>query len=242
MEPSSSTDLVGSAQRLRRSFMLALSFASALWLLKVADSLLDLQLVRFGIYPRTLEGLWGILWAPWIHGSFAHAFANTGPIIVLGTALVYGYPRAARIALPAIYLGSGIGVWLFARSAYHIGASGLAFGMMFFVFTIGALRWDKRAIALSLIVFLLYGGMIWGIFPSAPDISFEYHFFGAVVGVAMAVLLKNRDPAPPEKRYSWEDSDDEADEWTELFPPEPGLEQTQPPKPPPDEAKPRRLH
>jgi membrane associated rhomboid family serine protease len=104
-----------------------------------------------------------------------------------------------------VYAGSGLGVWLFARDASHIGASGLTFGMMFFVFTVGALRWDRRAIALSLIVFFLYGGMIWGIFPYDPQISYESHFFGAVIGVVLAVLLKNHDPAPPRKRYSWEE-------------------------------------
>jgi membrane associated rhomboid family serine protease len=215
------------AQPLRRPFRLALSFAVLLWLVRVTDSLLGLDLVRFGVHPRTLDGLWGILWAPLIHGSFSHVFANTAPLIVLGTGLLYGYPRAARMALPAIYLGSGLGVWLFGRSAFHIGASGLTFGMMFFVFTIGALRWDKKAIALSLIVFFLYGGMIWGIFPTNPDISFESHFFGAVLGVAMAVLLKNKDPAPPRKQYSWEqereDDEDDPNELMDLFPPQPEI-------------------
>ena len=151
----------------------------------------------------------GILAAPLIHGSLTHLFANSAPIIILGTALLYGYPKSARIVIPSIYVGSGFGVWLFARSSYHIGASGLTFGMMFFIFTVGALRWDRRAIALALVVFLLYGGMIWGIFPSKPNISFESHFFGALMGVVLAFLLKHHDPAPAEKRYSWEDEQDE---------------------------------
>ena len=166
--------------------------------------------VQYGVYPRRPSGLMGIVWAPLIHGSLSHVFANTAPILVLGTALLYGYPKSARIVIPAIYLGSGIGVWLFARSAYHIGASGLTFGIMFFVFTIGVLRWDKRAITLSLLVFFLYGGMIWGVFPGAPGISFESHFFGAATGIILAILLKGQDPAPPEKRYSWEDEPDES--------------------------------
>jgi membrane associated rhomboid family serine protease len=125
-------------------------------------------------------------------------------LLFLGTAMLYGYPRASRIALPLIYLGSGMGVWLFARSAYHLGASGLTFGMLFFVFTIGALRWDRKAIALSLLVFFLYGGMIWGIFPTEQAVSFESHFFGALFGVVSAVVLRHLDPAPPKKKYSWE--------------------------------------
>jgi membrane associated rhomboid family serine protease len=151
------------------------------------------------------EAAAGILTGALIHGSWSHLFANTLPVIILGTALLYGYPRSARIVLAAVYLGSGLGVWLFAREAYHIGASGLTFGVMFFLFVIGALRWDKRAIVLSMIVFFLYGSMIWGIFPSAPNISFESHLFGALTGVMLAIVLKNHDPAPVEKKYSWED-------------------------------------
>jgi membrane associated rhomboid family serine protease len=85
--------------------------------------------------------------------------------------------------------------------------------MMFFVFTIGALRWDRRAIALSMVVFFLYGGMIWGIFPSEPGVSFESHFFGAALGVLLAFVLRRLDPPPPEKKYEWEGKDDGA--WTD---------------------------
>ncbi len=133
-------------------------------------------------------------------------------MLVLGTALLYGYPRSAKIVIPAVYLGSGFCVWLFAREAYHVGASGLSFGFMFFLFTIGALRWDRRAIALSMIVFFLYGGMIWGIFPSEPGISFESHLFGAMIGLGLAVVLRRYDPYIPDKRYDWEDDDGNADE------------------------------
>ncbi len=91
--------------------------------------------------------------------------------------------------------------------------------MMLFVFAIGVLRWDKRAIALALIVSFLYGGTIWGIFPGNPQISYESHLFGAVIGFALAILFKNYDPALPEKKYSWEDeeenveNDGEQTEW-----------------------------
>jgi membrane associated rhomboid family serine protease len=195
-------------RRLRRAFILAASFAALLWLIKLAELVFGLDLVPYGVYPHRLSGLAGILWAPLIHGSLSHLFANTVPLIILGTALLYGYPRSARIVLPVVYAGSGLGVWLFARNAWHIGASGLTFGMMFFVFTAGALRWDRRAIALSLVVFFLYGGMIWGIFPYDPEISYESHFFGAVIGVVLAIVLKNHDPAPPAKKYSWEEEDE----------------------------------
>ena len=127
---------------------------------------------------------------------------------MLGTSILFGYPKAARYVIPLIWVISGLGVWLFARSSYHFGASGLTFGMMFFVFTSGALRWDPRAIALSCIVFFLYGGMVWGIFPTEPGISFEYHFFGAAVGVISAFFFRRLDPPPFQKKYSWEIVDD----------------------------------
>jgi len=199
-------------RRLRTAFAVALSFALFLWVVKFAEYFGGLDFTQFGIYPRRAGGLAGVLFAPFIHSSFAHLFANTAPIIVIGTMLLYGYPRAAKVLLPAVYLGGGIAVWLFAREAYHIGASGLAFGMLFFVFTIGAIRWERRTIALSLVVFFLYGGMIWGVLPVARTVSFESHLSGALIGILLAFLLRHRDPEPPRKQYSWEREEAEADD------------------------------
>ena len=199
--------------RLRHAFRLATAFAALIWIIKIVEITFHLELVRYGVYPLQPEGLTGIITGPLIHGSWSHLFANTLPIVILGTALLYGYPRSAKIVLAGVYLGSGLGVWLFAREAWHIGASGLTFGVMFFLFVIGALRWDKRSIVLSMVVFFLYGSMLWGIFPSAPGISFESHLSGALIGVVLAFVLKNCDPVPLEKTYSWEDeTDDEIEE------------------------------
>lgn len=208
--PNPEAEAGDDARRLRRSLILTATFAAVLWLSKLVEAGFGLDLVHYGVYPHKLDGLVGILWAPLIHGSFPHLIANTVPIVVLGTALLYGYPKAARIVVPVVYLGSGAGVWLFARDAYHIGASGLSFGMMFFVFTAGVLRRDRRALGISLAVFFLYGGMLAGLFPGDPGISFEGHISGAVCGIALAILLKRLDPPPPEKKYSWELEADEA--------------------------------
>lgn len=207
------TEVEEDAHRLRRALWLVAAFAGLLWLVKLVEIGIDLDLTHLSVFPGRPETLTGIALAPLLHGSVSHLLANTAPILILGTLLIYGYPHAARIVLPSVYLGSGLGVWLFARPAWHLGASGLTFGMMFFVFTIGVLRWDRRAIALSLVVFLLYGGMIWGIFPTKPDISFEYHLFGSGIGVLLAVLLKGIDPPPPERKYSWEGDDANGDDW-----------------------------
>lgn len=131
--------------------------------------------------------------------------------MVMGTVLIYGYPKSAKVVLPVVYLLGGFSVWLFARGAFHIGASGIAFGMLFFVLTIGIIRWERRTIALSLVVFLLYGGMISGILPGEQNISFESHLSGALIGLVLAFLLKHLDPAPPRKQYSWEIEETEPD-------------------------------
>ena len=194
--------------QMKRSFAIAISFTLSLWLIKIIESLMGASLFKYGIYPGQLSGLSGIFLAPLIHASFSHLFTNTAPLLILGTALLYGYPKAAKIVIPVVYVGTGLAVWLFARPAYHAGASSLTFGFMFFVFTIGAIRWDRQAIALSMIVFFLYGGMIWGIFPNNAGISYESHFFGGLIGFLLAFLLKNYDPYSPEKKYSWEEEEE----------------------------------
>jgi membrane associated rhomboid family serine protease len=195
--------------QLKRAFSIVATFTVLLWLIKIIETVSGASLYRYGIYPGQLSGLTGILWAPLIHSSFTHLLTNTAPLLILGTALLYAYPRSAKIAIPVIYIGTGLGVWLFARHTYHIGASGLTFGFMFFVFTIGAIRWDRRAIALSMIVFFLYGSMIWGIFPNDSGISYETHLFATLLGIIMAILLRDHDPYLPEKEYSWEQDDDD---------------------------------
>lgn len=186
-----------------------------LWLIQIANALFGLEIVRFGVYPREILGLRGILFMPLIHGSFAHIFSNTLPLLILGTAMLLGYPRSSKYVFPIVYFGVGLMVWLFGRDSFHVGASGINFGLFTFVFVIGALRWDKRAIALSCLVFFMYGGMIWGIFPTEPGVSFESHFFGAAIGVLCAIIFRDYDTKPPEKRYDWEDETEELDDFIE---------------------------
>jgi membrane associated rhomboid family serine protease len=208
--------------RFQYAVLLSVSFVGVLWLVHLGAALFDFSLVSYGIYPRRISGTVGIALAPLIHGSFSHLLSNSLPVAILGCALLYGYPRSARTVVGWLYFGTGIAVWLTAREAHHIGASGLATGMMFFVFVIGALRWDRRAIVLSMLAFFLYGSMLWGVFPTDPDVSFESHLFGAVIGVILAVVLRNTDPDLLEKRYSWEDeeqaSGSEADECVQQNP------------------------
>lgn len=215
------------------ALLLCVAFALSLWLVKLLETWSGTSLVHLGIDPRQWSGLAGILFAPFVHGSWGHLIANTLPVLVLGTALLYGYPRAARIAVPALFLAVGLGVWLFARPAYHVGASGLTFGAMSFVFTIGLLRRDRRASALAMIVFFMYGGMVWGVFPGDPQISFESHLAGALAGAVLALLLRDLDPPPPPRRYSWEVEDEVAEdlEWAERLDEDRSLPGERPPLP-----------
>lgn len=183
-----------------------------LWLIQMASYLQLFSTLNWGIRPLIPSGLVGILTAPLVHASWQHVIANSLPLLILGTALRLGYPRSWVIAWVFIWIGSGLGVWLFARPVSHIGASGLTHGFMFFVFCAGVLRKDRASIALAMIVFFMYGGMALSILPQDSSISFEYHFFGALAGVIAAILLRSRDPLRKPPQYDWEQEDDEVSE------------------------------
>lgn len=190
---------------LKTSFLLTLAFTTLLWLIYAVVYYCNLNPQSLAVYPGSMAGLIGILSAPLMHGSWEHIAANTLPILLLGSMLLYGYPKSRWYALIIIWLGSGIGVWLFARPSFHFGASGLTHGLLFYLFIIGMLRRDKRSVALLMIAFMMYGGMLMTIFPREQGISYESHFFGAFFGVISALLFRHLDPKPAVKHYSWED-------------------------------------
>ncbi len=202
--------------RLREVLFAVAGGVALLWLIHTVFALTAWSPAALGVRPGEASGLVGVLTAPLVHGTWGHLAGNSAALLVLASAMIYGTPHAAKIALPVIWLASGLAVWLFAREAAHIGASGLTYGMMFFVFIIGILRRDKRSIALALLVFFLYGSMVWGLLPVAPGVSFEYHLFGALAGGLCAFLLRNRDPLPPRRRYEWEEEAEEEESGKDL--------------------------
>ena len=154
---------------------------------------LFIPITKFGIIPRTTGGLIGIFTAPFLHGSIWHLVSNTIPLIVLLTVLNHFYPRKTMSAVLFIVLTGGIFVWLFARKANHIGASGLIYGLAAFLIVNGFLVKKLVPILVSITVALVYGGLIWGIFPSLRShISWEGHIFGAVSGILIAFLLRKK--------------------------------------------------
>ena len=204
-----------SSEQARANFRLAgkiaLGFVALIWFIQLLNWGLDLELERFGVRPRQLAGLPGILLAPLLHGSFAHLGANSLPLLVLGTGMLYLYPNSALKVIPAIYLGPGIAVWLFARASVHVGASGLVYGLVSYIFVAGVLRRDRRAIAASLLVSFLYGSLAWGVLPIEPGVSWETHLAAALIGLVLAIALRRLD-IPPRKRYAWEDEKDESED------------------------------
>ena len=178
------------AQRLKQAFFLVLCFTLILWLIEIVKYVSGLDLYKFGVHPQDLTGLIGIVTAPLIHASFEHLISNTPALIILGTALVYGYPRSCWMVIAIVWLLAELGVWFTARPVYHFGASGLTYGVMAFIFVIGILRRDRLAITLSLLVFFLYGTMIWGIFPHQAGVSFETHLWGGGLGALCAILFR----------------------------------------------------
>ena len=189
----------------------AMGLVAGIWLAWLGAFVLGWNMDDLGIRPRDAHGLIGILTAPFVHASFAHLMSNTLPLGLLAALALYAYPRATRLALPFIWIVSGIGVWLWARASIHVGISGIAHGLMFFLFFMGLLRRDRPAIAIALTVFFLYGGMVMTVLPRDPQVSFEYHLFGAIAGIIAAFLWHQRDPQPPRKRYSWEIEEEESE-------------------------------
>jgi len=204
-----------SSERARANFRLALKialgFVALIWLIDIVNWALALELQRFGVRPRQLAGLPGILLAPLLHGGPVHLIANSLPLLVLGTGMLYLYPNSALTVLPAVYLGPGIAVWLFAGGSVHVGSSGLVYGLASYVFVAGVLRLDRRAIAASLLVSFLYGSLVWGVLPIQPGVSWQTHLAAALIGLALAIALRRLD-IPPRKRYSWEDEAGEGDD------------------------------
>lgn len=157
--------------------------AIALWAVQVLNTFTGDYFTQFGIRPRTFSGLLGIIFAPFLHGSFKHLMANTLPFLILGgLVMVRRIMDFATVSLIVILLG-GLGTWLFAGSnTVHIGASGLVFGYLGYLLFRGYFERSWPAIALSVFVVIAYGGMLWGVFPTVPRVSWQGHLFGFISG------------------------------------------------------------
>ncbi len=188
-----------------KSFVIPAIFIVLLWIILIIQQTFNLNFpYEFGLYPRKLSGLIGIFTAPLIHGGYAHLLSNSLPVFLLAAGIIYFYPETAFKVITIIYIFTGLLVWLFARSVYHIGASGLIYGFAAFLFFSGIFKRDNRSIGLSLLVTFLYGGMVWGILPGQPGISWESHFFGGITGIVCAFIFRKKDK---HFKYDWEEEE-----------------------------------
>jgi membrane associated rhomboid family serine protease len=183
-----------------------LTFPVLLWVIYYISYLIDIPAFKLGILPRNISGLVGIFTSPLIHGGLSHLISNTAPLVFMGLGIFYFYPKVAYKVFTIIYLGTGILVWIFGREVYHIGASGIIYGFVSFLFFSGIFRKDNRSIALALVVIFFYGGLIWGVLPVEKGVSWESHLFGAIVGLISAFIFRKVDPP---KRYDWENEESE---------------------------------
>lgn len=158
-----------------------------------------------GIFPRTIEGLKGIIFGPFIHGDTKHLFNNSIPLLILTSALFYFYRSIRWKVLLYGLLLTGFFTWIIGRPSLHIGASGVIYMLTAFLMFRGILSKQYQLTALSFGVIFLYGSFIWYIFPTDPKISWEGHLSGFIVGITFALIFNKQ--ILPEKKYLWEKED-----------------------------------
>ncbi|HEY9887353.1 MAG TPA: rhomboid family intramembrane serine protease [Candidatus Obscuribacterales bacterium] len=165
-----------------------------LWGVQILNvGLLGGRLIFQGIYPRQMDGLQGILWAPLLHGSFQHLMANTIPLLTLGGLILLGQAKDFWVVTVMAALVSGLGTWLIgAPGSVHIGASGIVFGYFGYLLLRSYFERSAFAITASILVIVFYGGFWWGVLPTQPGVSWEGHLFGFVGGSLAAWALSRR--------------------------------------------------
>ena len=170
---------------------------AVLWLLEGVDQASGNELDGFGIQPRTSEGLLGVFVAPFLHGGWAHLAANTVPFFVLGViVLLDGWGRWLIVTLWVV-VGSGATVWLISPTgSLTLGASGVVFGWLTYLIARGFYTRAPGQIALGAVVFLFYGGLLWGVLPTDAQVSWQAHLGGAIGGV-LAASRQRRRPVDP---------------------------------------------
>jgi membrane associated rhomboid family serine protease len=192
-------------RRFRVSLIFPTFFLIILWLIKVVEISEELDLSFLGVFPRRASGLIGIITSPLVHANFDHLINNSVPLFFLSVAVFFFYHKVAFKVFFYGYFFTGLAVWLFARPSHHIGASGLIYVFGSFLFFGGIIRQNINLLAISLLVTFLYGSMVWGIFPYKPDMSWESHLMGMMVGLGLAILYRNEGPTI--KKHVWEEEE-----------------------------------
>jgi membrane associated rhomboid family serine protease len=198
---------------------LPLFFVLFLWFVYWLEIRFDFDFVENGVYPRTIAGLQGIVFSPFIHSDLDHLYNNSVPLLVLLAALQFFYPKQSWGVISVGILISGVITWLIGRPSFHIGASGLIYVLFSFIFFKGLLTKYYRLMALSLAVIMIYGGMVWYVFPKVDNtISWEGHLGGFLAGCFLAIAYKT-DEYEKVNKYDWESPsyDSSADPFMQRF-------------------------
>ncbi len=199
-------------RRVLNSLFFPIVFLVLIWVVKIFEISMELDFIDGGVMPRKLSGLKGILFSPLIHADWKHLFDNSIPVFLLSFALFYFYRPISFTIFVFIYFISGMILWIIGRDAYHIGASGLVYGLAAFLFLSGVIRRVTNLMAISLLVVFLYGSLIWGLLPFDYEVSWEGHLSGALVGIGLAILYRDQGPTPPKPSWELEEEEDEEEE------------------------------
>lgn len=191
-----------STQRKYSIFILPALFILVLFVVEWIEHTYGMRFAKYGVLPRTLEGLKGVFLSPFIHSDWKHLTNNAFPLFVLTASLGFFYKGIAKEVFFWSWLMSGLWLWAIGRPSFHIGASGLLYALASFLFFSGFIRKHTKLMSISMFVVFLYGGMVWGIFPMKKHISWEGHLAGALAGLILAYWFK--DNGPPKQVYQYE--------------------------------------
>jgi membrane associated rhomboid family serine protease len=194
-----------------KSFIPGLLLVAIMWAVEGIEFYTHKNFMHYGVFPRSIEAMTGILTTPFIHDDLKHLFSNSVPLVILIAALIYFYRDISFKVIVLVWLLTGAWLWLGGRPAWHIGASGIVYGLASFLFFSGVFRKHRNLMALSLLITFLYGGLVWGVFPLMEGMSWESHLFGGLAGLFVAFVYRKE--GPQRKVYDWEnEEDDEEDE------------------------------
>ena len=185
-----------------RQVLPPLLFVAVIISVKILENYFQFRLIKFGVFPRSLEGALGIITSPLIHGDWKHLLNNSVPLLVLGMSLRYFYREISKEVFLWSWLMSGLWLWSIGRPSFHIGASGIVYALASFLFFSGLIRKHTRLMAVSFVVVFLYGSMVWGVFPIKEHISWEGHLSGGLAGIILAWWFRSE--GPPKQKYQYE--------------------------------------
>jgi len=209
----------------KNTYRMPLLVVLLIWFVYWLEIKFGLNFTNYGIYPRTLKGMRGIVFSPFIHGSIGHLTNNTIPVFLFVSMLFYFYREMAYQVLLCGVFTTGLFTWMIGVDAYHIGMSGVVYLLFSFLFFSGIFRKYYRLISVSLVVIFLYGGLFWYVFPIEKGISWEGHLSGLLVGLVLSFAYRKRGPQKREYHYTKDAFDLLFDENGNFNPPAPSSEE-----------------